>query len=156
MSRLRETHEQVLLMQNHHMPQPLAYFSPPLLLNGFYWWLNGKESTCQSTWRLRFDPLEKEMAIRSNILAWDFPEEPDRLSSMELQRVRHNLVTEQQHCIRAKSGPVWMDSSLIISTKTLFLNKITFWDSGWTWIGVMLFNPVQNSAEIVSWAENVS
>ena len=34
------------------------------------------------------DPLEKEMATHSSILAWEIPwtEEPDRLSSMRLQK----------------------------------------------------------------------
>ena len=43
----------------------------------------------------REDPLEKEMAIHSNSLAWKIPwtEEPDRLQSMGSQRVRHNRVT---------------------------------------------------------------
>ena len=38
------------------------------------------------------DPLEKEMAIHSNTLAWKIPwmEEPDRLQSMGLQRVGHD------------------------------------------------------------------
>jgi hypothetical protein len=38
------------------------------------------------------DPLEKEMAIHSSTLAWKIPwmEEPDRLQSMVLQRVRHD------------------------------------------------------------------
>ena len=38
------------------------------------------------------DPLEKEMATHSNILAWRIPwvEEPDRLQSMGSQRVRHD------------------------------------------------------------------
>ena len=38
------------------------------------------------------DRLEKEMAIHSSTLAWKIPrtEEPDRLQSMELQRVRHD------------------------------------------------------------------
>ena len=38
------------------------------------------------------DPLEKEMAIHSSILAWKIPwtEEPNRLQSMGLQRVEHN------------------------------------------------------------------
>ena len=38
------------------------------------------------------DPLEKEMATRSGILAWEIPwtEEPGRLQSMGLQRVRHD------------------------------------------------------------------
>ena len=37
------------------------------------------------------DPLEKEMAAHSNILAWRIPwtEEPGRLQSMGLQRVGH-------------------------------------------------------------------
>ena len=40
----------------------------------------------------REDPLEKEMATRSNILAWEIPgtEEPGRLQSMGSQRVGHN------------------------------------------------------------------
>ena len=44
------------------------------------------------------DPLEKEMATQSSILAWETPrtEEPGRLQSMGSQRVRHNLATKQQ------------------------------------------------------------
>ena len=36
------------------------------------------------------DPLEKEMATHSSILAWDIPEEPGGLQSMMLQRVGHD------------------------------------------------------------------
>ena len=37
------------------------------------------------------DPLEKEMAIHSSILAWRIPgTEPGRLQSMGSQRVGHN------------------------------------------------------------------
>ena len=38
------------------------------------------------------DPLEKEMATHSSVLAWKIPwtEEPGRLQSMGLQRVRHD------------------------------------------------------------------
>ena len=38
------------------------------------------------------DPLEKGMATHSSILAWRIPwrEEPDRLKSVESQRVRHD------------------------------------------------------------------
>ena len=41
------------------------------------------------------DPLEKEMATHSNILAWRIPwiGEPGRLQSTGLQRVRHNWAT---------------------------------------------------------------
>ena len=44
------------------------------------------------------DPLEKEMATHSNILAWEMPwiEEPGGLQSMGSQRVGHDLVTKQQ------------------------------------------------------------
>ena len=44
------------------------------------------------------DPLEKEMASHSSILAWEIPwmEEPGGLQSMWLQRVRYSLVTKQQ------------------------------------------------------------
>ena len=44
------------------------------------------------------DPLEKEMATHSSILAWRIPrtEERGRLQSMGSQRVGHDWVTEQQ------------------------------------------------------------
>ena len=55
----------------------------------------GKESApMQETW-VQFlgweDPLEKEMATNSSILAWRIPwtEEPGGLQSMRLQRVGH-------------------------------------------------------------------
>ena len=43
----------------------------------------------------REDPLEKEMATHSSILAWRIPwtEEPAQLQSMMLQRVRCDPVT---------------------------------------------------------------
>ena len=45
-------------------------------------WLLGQE-----------DPLEKEMATHSNILAWEIPwtEEPGGLQSMGSQRIRHDF-----------------------------------------------------------------
>ena len=44
------------------------------------------------------DPLEKELAIHSSILAWETPwtEEPGGLQTMGSQRVGHNLATKQQ------------------------------------------------------------
>ena len=44
------------------------------------------------------DPLEKEMAPHSSILAWRIPwaEEPGGLQSIESQGVGHHLVTEPQ------------------------------------------------------------
>ena len=45
------------------------------------------------------DPLEKETAARSSILAWRIlqTEEPGGLPSMGLQRVRHDLVTNNNN-----------------------------------------------------------
>ena len=42
------------------------------------------------------DPLEKETATHSSILAWKIPwtEEPGRLQSMGLQRAGHDLATK--------------------------------------------------------------
>ena len=44
------------------------------------------------------ESLKKEMATSSSILAWEISgtEEPGRLQSMGLQRVKHNLVIKQQ------------------------------------------------------------
>ena len=61
--------------------------------------LSGEELICQcrrqEAWVRSLgweDPLEQEMATHSSILAWKIPwtETPDRLSSMESQRVRHD------------------------------------------------------------------
>ena len=54
--------------------------------------------TLHAMWETRFqslvweDPLVEGMATHSNILAWriSWTEEPDRLQSMGLQRVRHD------------------------------------------------------------------
>ena len=59
----------------------------------------------QETWVRslgREDPLEKEMATHSSILAWRFPwmEEPGGLQSTGLQRVGHDWATSLTHsCI---------------------------------------------------------
>ena len=44
------------------------------------------------------DPLEKEMATHSSILAWEIPwtEESGGLQYIGSQRLRHDLVTKQQ------------------------------------------------------------
>ena len=69
----------------------------------------GKESACNAGELVRSlgweDPLEKEMATRSGILAWQIPwtEEPCGLQSMGLQKVRYDLAT-QQHCSWERVG----------------------------------------------------
>ena len=61
----------------------------------------------------RKDPLEKEMATHSSILAWRIPctEEPGGLQSIESQRVRHNSATKPQ---QQRGSPAWtlMNESL--------------------------------------------
>ena len=54
------------------------------------------------------DPLEKEMATHSSILAWRIPriEEPGRLQSMGHKRVQHNLATKQSPSLLSISSPV--------------------------------------------------
>ena len=64
----------------------------------------------QETWVLSLsqeDPLEKEMATCSSILAWDIPwtEEPARLQPMELQRVGHDLLNKQQQPVQLGCTP---------------------------------------------------
>ena len=51
------------------------------------------------------DPLEKEMASHSSILAWEIPwrEEPGRLQSMGSQTVGHDLATKQQEKCMTKN-----------------------------------------------------
>ena len=58
-------------------------------------YLSMQETWVQSLgWK---NPLEKEMATHSSILAWEIPStaEPGRLQSMGSQRVRYNLATKQ-------------------------------------------------------------
>ena len=64
-----------------------SLFSMLLLLH-FYWSLG---------WD---DPLEEEMAIHSNILAWKIPwtEEPGGLQSMGQLRIRHDWATTKPTC----------------------------------------------------------
>ena len=53
------------------------------------------------------DPLEREMATHSSILAWKIPwtEESGRLQSMGSQRLLHDLATEQQQNYKSSGLP---------------------------------------------------
>ena len=56
-----------------------------------------QETQEMQVWSLgRDDPLKEESATHSSILAWKISrrEEPGRLQSMGLQKVRHDLATE--------------------------------------------------------------
>ena len=53
------------------------------------------------------DPLEKEMATYSSVLAWEIPwiEEPGELwGSWGCKNVGHNLVTKKQQLKRVQEG----------------------------------------------------
>ena len=69
---------------------------------GFPGGSSGKETALmQETWvqsLCQVDPLQKEMATHSSILASEIPwtEDPDRLQSMGSQRVGHDLATKEQ------------------------------------------------------------
>ena len=58
-----------------------------------------KESACSVGDLGQEDPLEKEMATHSSILAWKilWTEEPGRVQSMGSQRVGHNWATKHKH-----------------------------------------------------------
>ena len=68
-------------------------------MDGGAWWAAVHGVAKSRTWlsdftfSFHFHALEKEMATHSSVLAWRLPgtEEPGRLSSMGLHRVRHNL-----------------------------------------------------------------
>ena len=72
------------------------------LAGGKAQWHSGKELACPCR-RCRFYPwvgkivLEKETETHSSMLSQKVPEEPGRLQSMRLQRVRRDLATKQPH-----------------------------------------------------------
>ena len=66
------------------------------------------------------DPLEKEMTIYSNTLAWkiSWKEEPDRLQSMVSQRVRHIYVVSMGYVILLKFVP-FLPLSLLLQLDSI-------------------------------------
>ena len=93
---------------------PWFFTTPPSTTGG----LAGKESTCMLEIQILSpageDPLEKETAAHSTILAWKVPwmEDPGRLQSMGSQRVRHDLATSLVHWFhyRASRFIPWLGS----------------------------------------------
>ena len=74
-------------------------------------------STIRETWVQSLgweDPLEKEMAIHSSTIAWKvawkipWTEEPGRLKSIGLQRVRHDRVTSLTHSFNQSVVKTWL------------------------------------------------
>ena len=99
------------------------------------------------------DPLEKEKATHSSILAWRIPwtEEPGGLQSMRLQRVGHNSETKQQQggsagflcvrfapCIRF-SMPLTPESDSLACVRCIYVcsQTLCMWDG---FSCVLIFN----------------
>ena len=77
-------------------------FSVLYYLWGLPWWFSGKECVCQCRRRRVWspgweEPLEKEMATHSSILAWLIPwtQEPGGLQATGSKRVGHDWATKQ-------------------------------------------------------------
>ena len=74
-----------------------SFYHAVNLLTGPPWWLSSKAFTCNAgdtgLIPVREDPLEKEMATHSSILAWEilWTEEPGRLQSMKSQKSQTQL-----------------------------------------------------------------
>ena len=88
----------------YHNISPLSISLACISWKGFPGGTSGKESACQcrrwKVWSLGWeDPLKKEMATCSSILAWKIPwtEKPGRLQSMGSQKVGHDWACTHTH-----------------------------------------------------------
>ena len=73
-------------------------YKSPQMVTGLSWWLSSNESTCQCRRHGSGRSPGEGMTTHSGIFSWEISrtEEPGELQSKGLQRVRHDLVTEQQ------------------------------------------------------------
>ena len=90
----------------------------------------------------REEPLEEGIETHSSILAWEIPwtEEPGRLQSMGLQRVRRNWSDFSMHaCISIKFLQTILGWYPHVTDRNLRLQEgILLWSGGariWTWAG---------------------
>ena len=131
----------------HHRPKAQQYCNCPVsrlkrasLIAQLVNYLPAMQDT--RVWFLgQEDPLEKEMATHSGILAWRIPwtEEPGGLQSMGLQRVGHNWVTNTfQYSVMTFCISVVL---AVISTLSFFILFIwfSFFFSWWAWLKVYQF-----------------
>ena len=70
------------------------------------------------------DPLEKEMATHSSILAWRIPwtEDPDGLQSMGSQRVGHDLAAKPQSETNEEADGNFILAWSSVATVNIFSN----------------------------------
>ena len=110
--------------------------------SGLPLWLSGKESTCQSRrhgldpWIE--DPLEKELATHSNILAWKIPwtEGSGGLQFMESQKNWTQLSTQttkmpkSENCCSLWHQTSWMRHQ---GQEQQLKRVANYWRLGWSW-----------------------
>ena len=89
------------LSEAFHVCHLAGSYCVPIVCQGLPWWLSDKRIllSMQEMWVPSLDwedPLEKEKAIHSSILAWEIPwtDESGGLQLMGLQIVRHYLGTK--------------------------------------------------------------
>jgi len=79
------------------------------------------------------DPLDREMATHSSILAWKIPwtKDPGRLQSMGSQRVGHDWAKEKK-----KNFKTWKRIQMLFLLSYLFSRKPWKIHSSWHYLGV--------------------
>ena len=112
------------------------YFKRTLKCTGFPGGSDSKESASMQeiwVWFLDWeDPLEKEMATHSSILAWriSWTEGPGGLQSTGLQRVGHSWATNthtQVHTAVLLTAGTMLDSTSLEFTHPTWLTLYTYW-----------------------------
>ena len=95
------------------------------------WWLSGKEPTCQSRRRDLIpdqkNPLEKQTATHSSILAWEIPwtEEPEGATVHGVTKgIRYNLATKQYQCQNYQEQMTRGKSILLLKKKKVNCVKV--------------------------------
>ena len=94
------------------------------------WWLSGKEPTCQSRRRDLIpdqkNPLEKQTATHSSILAWEIPwtEEPGGATVHGVTKgIRYNLATKQYQCQNYQEQMTRGKSILLLKKKKSIVSR---------------------------------
>ena len=91
-------------------------YKSPQMVTGLPWWFSGNESTCQCRRHGLGRSPGEGMTTHSGIFAWEISrtEEPGELQSTGSQRVRHDLVTEQQQQQMVTTQSQWIKCRVIM------------------------------------------
>ena len=98
-------------------------------------------------------PLEEEMATHSSMLAWKIPwtEEPGGLYSMELQRVRHNWMTNTHLHMIPYSTLTYYSMGLIYCLHIFFFFHLSVCYSDWVVSMILSSSLLIHSSALFSW-----